>query len=189
MTKIERVRTQNDIMNAAPRAIVHLRSQNSRKRLGLIFGSGASKQLGYPDWNELVMRIASHSDVAASEIIGKFRISAERPQADQEKTTPKSLASITQMLFASFRNKALENRTEAGPITYLNEQKIRSDWLRVIHAQLYKDIDTSVRPPKTLKDHPYLMSFLEIIKSSPLTVNYNFDDTLEQLLLHNRSGD
>src|ERR1700733_3004719 len=145
MTKIRRVETQADLMDIAPRAVVHLRAQNDRKRLGLIFGSGASKQLGYPDWSELVTRIANHSDVAATDLIRKFRISAEAPKAGDENTTPKSLASITQMLFANFKNKKLEKAALSGPITYLDEQKIRSEWLQIIHSQLYKDIDPSTR--------------------------------------------
>src|SRR4051794_28170971 len=84
MTKIRRAKTQADLMDIAPRAVVHLRAQNDRKRLGLIFGSGASKQLGYPDWSELVSRIASHPEVAATELIQKFRISAETPKAGDE---------------------------------------------------------------------------------------------------------
>jgi len=40
-----------------------------------------------------------------------------------------------------------------------------------------------------IEAHQYLASFLKIISKSPLTVNYNFDDTLEKMLLDARSGD
>ena len=41
------------------------------------------------------------------------------------------------------------------------------------------------RLPKTAKavtEHPYLRDYLPIIRSAPLTVNYNFDDTIQNLL-------
>jgi hypothetical protein len=46
------------LMATTPRAVVHLRAQAQRKRLGLIFGSGASKDLGFPNWPELIQRVA-----------------------------------------------------------------------------------------------------------------------------------
>lgn len=186
MRKFKRASTQVDLMETAPRAIVHMRAQRERKRLGLIFGSGASKALGFPEWPELVYRIAKHPDVGAEDLVNLF--GSNEPGEDKPKAITKSLASITQMLFSYFRRQQIRSKKLREPITYLQEQEIKSVWLRIVHSQLYKDVDLGKRK-KQLDDHPYLMDFLQLIKSAPLTVNYNFDDTLEQLLLKNRSSD
>jgi hypothetical protein len=89
-------RTATDLLAHAPRAVAHLRAQLRRKRLGLVFGSGTSKGLGFPDWKGLVRKIARHKHVAAEHLLKKFIVSPR-----QHKATPleeRSLASITQML-------------------------------------------------------------------------------------------
>lgn len=63
---------------------------------------------------------------------------------------------------------------------------IKSDWLKIIHHELYKDVDQTERK-NAIDAHPYLNEFRDIIKGSPLTVNYNFDDTIEKLLIQSRS--
>ncbi|MEP7008104.1 MAG: SIR2 family protein [Sphingomonas bacterium] len=85
-----------------------------------------------------------------------------------------------------FRDRQLAGRSPTAALTFLDEQQVKTTWLKLIHEELYRDCDRDLRIKK-LKSHPYLPSFLEIIKTSPLTVNYNFDDSLEQLLLMNRT--
>lgn len=171
-------------MRIAPRAVVHLRAQHQRERLGLIFGSGASNALGFPNWTDLVNGIAEDASVDAKSLLEKFDFgeTGGRPKI------AKSLASITQMLFNKYRYDSICNAKLKIPLTYLEEQKIRTGWLKVLHRQLYKKIDFPNRA-ESINAHPYLMSFLEIIRKSPLTVNYNFDDTLERMLMNARVGD
>src|SRR4051794_1118172 len=76
MTTYRCAKSRDDLMTIAPRAVVHLRAQHARKRLGLIFGSGASKELGFPDWETLVSRIADHPRVAASSLLKRFGVPA-----------------------------------------------------------------------------------------------------------------
>ena len=183
----KRATTQAELMELAPKAISHLRAQRDRRRLGLIFGSGACKDLGFPNWAELVEQIANHTEVDAIDLLKKFSVEHADP-ADQNKPIRKSLASITQMLFGHFRTKEIAKLGLSESLHYLEEQKIRTAWLKIIHQELYKKINHDDRR-KLIEAHPYLMSFLEIIRNSPLTVNYNFDDTLEQLLFQNRIGE
>lgn len=74
------------------------------------------------------------------------------------------------------------------PLTFLEEQSLKTEWLKIVHGELYKAIDPKTRS-ENISAHPYLGAFRDIIKKSPLTVNYNFDDTLERLLLDSRVGD
>lgn len=170
-------KSQRELLQRTPKAIVHLRAQLIRGRLGLIFGSGASKELGFPDWNTLVRRIAEHKDVKAIHVLTRFGA-----KNGKKSSASRSLTSLTQMLFNEFRQKSRKKR---AILTYLEEQRIKTEWLKIIHLELYKDI-ISVNRKTIINKHSYLKHFVKIIKNSPLTVNYNFDDTLEKLLMFNR---
>ena len=90
------------IIELAPRAIVHLRAQHRAKRLGLMFGAGISKDLGYPTWEDLVKKIAKRCEVGATEIWERL----EKKGKDGRPIT-RSLASVTQMLFSEFRKQRI----------------------------------------------------------------------------------
>jgi hypothetical protein len=160
-------------MAAAPRVVVHLRAQLDRKRLGLIFGSGASKDLLFPDWDELVQQIAKHKHIRCEHLLAKFK--SVKPPKGQRRSRPiveKSLSSITQVIFGVFRDKYLRRESLDAPLTFLQEQQIRSTWLRIMHDILYRKVDSDADIRKnTIMDHPYLPSFLGLIKNSPMTVN------------------
>lgn len=126
-------------------------------------------------------RIAAHADVNGTEHLTKFR--AETSPAV---SLTRSLASVTQMLFASYRRGQIAAGALSEPLTFFEEQKIKTSWLRLIHGELYRDLPASVQTQR-ISDHPYLRSFLDVIKRSPITVNYNFDDTLERMLLDARN--
>ena len=172
-----------DILTRAPKAVAHLRHQLTRGRLGLIFGSGASHDLGFPNWNELVNLIAEHSQVQGTDIIRRF---LDRGPGGAPIT--RSLASITQILFNEFRRRTVERKKLSCPLTFLEEQEIKTEWLTIVHHELYKRVDVGGRSA-SIASHVYLPAFQPIIKKSPLTVNYNFDDTLEKMLLYSRVGD
>ena len=174
----------SELMVKSPKAIVHLRAQRKRKRLGLIFGSGASHNLSFPDWNTLVKRIATTKSVDGRRIVSKLRGST------RQKSEPpvKSLASITQVLFDRFRKKWIVRNKIEGSLKYIDERRIRSEWLKIIHSALYRDVN-ALRRRRQIERHPYLTAFRDVIKNSPLTVNYNFDDSLEKMLLYSRTAE
>ena len=72
----------DELLRAIPKAIVHLRSQLERKRLGLIFGSGASKDLDFPDWQTLVAGIAKHKHVRGEELIKHLFPQSPKPDGN-----------------------------------------------------------------------------------------------------------
>ncbi|MCF6116870.1 SIR2 family protein [Mesorhizobium muleiense] len=174
-------RAQSALLKEAPRAIAHLRSQYRRRRLGLIFGSGIGKDLNFPDWIELVDRMARHPSIDAVDMINRFK-----EQGSAARPITRSLASVTQMLFSHYRARSIEQNKLKTPLSFVEEQNIKTTWLKVLHEELYKDLSKTARRKK-INSHPYLKSFMEIIKSTPLTVNYNFDDSLEQMLLQARN--
>ena len=174
---------QENVMQTIPRAIVHLRAQKVANRLGLIFGAGIGADLGYPNWDELVRRISEHKDVGAAKIWRKLEGEGAGGRA-----VTRSLASVSQMLFSEFRKRKIKQRRITSALTFVQEQQIKTEWLYLIHSQLYRDLNRSARIEK-LKTHPYLEAFRKIIKKSPLTVTYNFDDSLELMLAQARSDD
>jgi hypothetical protein len=150
---------ERGLLKRYARPIVHMRSQIASKRFGLVLGAGVSKPLGFPDWRELVDRIAGDPEVDGKHLLINV--------ADRLSETSK-----TQMLYQHFKSKFTESAGE--PYSFRLERKIQGEWRRAIQRALYKD----TRPC----DHPFLGRYLDIIKTSAITVNYNFDDTVEQLL-------
>jgi len=144
------------------RAIAHMRDRHSIRRFGLVLGAGVSRGLGFPTWRELLDRIAAHPSVDGSHLTAK-----------DEHATYRS-----QILFQHFRARRLE--TEPGShasiaVTY----DIEVEWKKIIHNCLYESVDTS----KPIDNFHYLHKFLPLIQDSPLTVNYNFDDSVQRMLL------
>jgi hypothetical protein len=180
-------KTASELLEANPKAIVHLRSQQlDRKRLGLIFGSGASKDLNFPDWQTLVGRLARHHHVKGQVLVRKFFSQPKKSTGKPHAT--KSLSSITQLLFGLYKRIAIERKGLQEPLSFLEDQSIRTGWIELIHSMLYEKVDPT-RREQAIKRHSYINAFLKIIKTSPMTVNYNFDDTLEKLLMFNRDSE
>ena len=160
---------KRDLMREYPRAVMHMREQKKLGRFGLVFGAGISQHFGFPSWSELVTRIASNPRVRGDQILAG--------------TGPK--ASVSQLLFQNYRAKALEMLPEGFDEYDRLSSFIQSGWHRIIHDALYRDVPSSVMDLQNAA--PYLREFLDIIKEARLTVNYNFDDTLQRLLSERRS--
>ena len=171
------------LVKELPRAIVHLRAQRRASRLGLIFGAGISIDLGYPKWRDLVKKIANRPEVGAARIWQRLEAkgAAGRP-------VTRSLASVTQMLFSQFRARRIAEIGLGPSLTFVEELGIKTEWLRMVHAELYAGMNRATREER-LRKHPYLNAFLPIIKESQLTVTYNFDDSLELMLSLARTPD
>ena len=144
------------VLKKYPRAVYHMRSQLGRKKLLPIFGAGVGKPVNLPNWPMLIDRISEHADVKGSQLEG---ISS-------------SNTSKTQMLYQHFR--AATSTAGSGISAVVAEHTVRLKWTTIIHECLYRDaLDVSA--------HPYLRDFAPVIRRAPLTVNYNFDDYIEQM--------
>ena len=166
----------SEVFKQAPKAILHLRAQLQRQRFGLIFGAGISRDLKFPQWPGLVERLGAHPDIDAADVV-------QRCDAQSADTAPltRSLSTITQMFFTRYRQRQIAAKGLIQPLSFVDEQGIRTAWLKLIHTELYKDIDIEARSG-LIRSHPYLARFEAVIKRAPLTVTYNFDDSLERML-------
>jgi hypothetical protein len=88
------------------------------------------------------------------------------------------------MLFQHYRSKSLEGSPE--PVTAKLERRIQGQWRRIIQECLYEGVPEAAEELRSR--HPYIKYFLPVIKKPGMTVNYNFDDTIQQLLILEESG-
>ncbi|WP_043352966.1 SIR2 family protein [Methylobacterium sp. B1] len=152
------------LLRAHPRAIVHLRERHSARALGLVLGAGVSKAVGFPSWRELVERIARTPDVRGDHLIAA---------AGDVSETAK-----TQMLLQHYRTKRLDRL--GVPASARTLRKIHGEWRRIVQAALYEGTPGSAA--ELAAAHPYLSSLVPVVADSPMTITYNFDDTVERLL-------
>jgi hypothetical protein len=156
--------TETALLASHSRWLAHMRVQMKKGRFGLVIGAGASKSLDFPTWSELVDRISKHPDVSGEHLVS----STGKKLSDTAKT---------QMLFLHFRNKILESE----PLSKRSERKIQGQWRRIVQSALYAGVPSD---PHELRDrHPYLKDWIPVILKSGMTVNYNFDDTIQQLIM------
>jgi hypothetical protein len=151
-------------MQKHSRAVTHMREQKKLKRFGLVFGTGISRDFGFPLWEDLVKQIAEDSRVDGNQIL-------DMPSAQTIKS---------QLLFQNYRAKVLEGLPQDFDQYDRLHSRIQSGWHAIVHDALYKNIPDNIDEFKG-RDK-YLYEFLDIIKDTRLTVNYNFDDTLQTLL-------
>lgn len=151
-----------------PKAIVHLRAQNKRKRLALMLGSGASEDFKIPKWKDLIKKIAEHEELSCGELYENVK----------DKT---SLGRCVQMLYEKYRNTKEKELATSGTTPSGLEKAIYNSWTQLIKSILYQKAAHS--NGKKIKDtHKYLGSFIEIIVNAPMTVNFNFDSFIEEML-------
>src|SRR6185437_6922104 len=84
-----------------------------------------------------------------------------------------------QLIFHHFRRRRLSelggSTTMERSETTLQERTVDNEWRAVVHDCLYQTA-------QAVTQHPYLADYLPIVRRAPLTVNYNFDDTIQNLL-------
>jgi hypothetical protein len=157
-----------EIFAEYPRAIAHMHRQLRSRRFGLILGSGVSKPLGFPNWKDLIKRIAEDPSVCGVDLIATL----------QDKPLPLQ----AQILFKRFCERT--GKEVAGNWPESDAQRIvRARWRNLVHDCLYRDVQTD---PTALRNSVY-GHFARVVKDSPMTVTYNFDDSLERLILDDRS--
>jgi len=84
------------------------------------------------------------------------------------------------LLFQKYRAKVLQSLDRQFDQYDRLYSHIQSGWHEIIHDALYKNVPSELSKIKA-RDK-YLHEYLSIIKKTKLTVNYNFDDTLQTLL-------
>jgi hypothetical protein len=148
-------------------AMAHMRERIRSQRFGLVLGAGASSSLGLPNWDALLQRIGQHQDVDASSL-----------------TTIRDAATLrTQLLYQHFRSRRMKS-AGGRRLTPSDEVATEVAWRELVHDCLYGGTDQTHEA--VIRSDKYLQDWLPVIRQSPLTINYNFDDTLQRLLMNLR---
>lgn len=148
-----------DLIKEYYKAIIDIRQKVEGKDLILCFGAGISKPWHIPNWKELVKHIAGNNEVKGENIL-KSNI---------------SLSSKVQALYEKFRKK--QQKLLCNSKYMFLEDHIQYKWVEIIRHELYKN-----HKHDELK-HPYIGEYLRIIEEAPVTINYNFDNLIEQCII------
>lgn len=150
-------------LNENIKFIVHMRHRlHVENKLGLCLGAGVSTDFAIPSWKNLIQRIAEHSEVQGVELL---KIST-------------NLTEQCQFLYQKYCEGSGAG-PRLGEDEVLLARRVGPQWLRIVHECLYRDAKMA---DMDLRKHPYLWSLLPLIKHSAMTINYNFDDTVERAL-------
>ena len=160
---------QNELLKKYCRAIVHMRQEIAYARFGLIFGAGIGTPFHFPDWEALIKGIAEHPDIAATELLKEKR----------------DHTSMSQILFQYYRAKQIKIRSDKLDLPYNElEVDIKAGWIKIVKDVLYKNV---TKNDEELKNNDtYILSYINIMKNR-VTVNFNFDNTIERLLFVTRT--
>jgi hypothetical protein len=150
-----------NVLKRYSRAIMHLRDRERAARLALGLGAGVSVDLGFPNWKDLVARLSDHADLK-----------------DARVPVGATLTIKTQALIQHLERTVHKRFTASAEV----EREVRYRWIKLLHEALYRGVPSD--PSELRKQHPYLDYYLDLIKKSPVTINYNFDDSIERMLGH-----
>ncbi|MGE8319247.1 MAG: SIR2 family protein [Comamonas sp.] len=142
--------------------IVHMRQRMSKdNRLGLCLGAGVSMDFNIPSWKVLIERIACDESVNGSDLL----------------KVSESLTAQSQFLYQKYRQSLPSDDLNEDDV--IKARRVQTGWLKLVHKCLYA---TAKIKDSDLKEHPYLWELAPLIKRSAMTINYNFDDTVERML-------
>lgn len=156
---------KSDNVKAAWKYICQLRSQVEKNRASLVLGAGISIDLKLPMWETLLSDIRKNISVRVPEA------------ADVSVSPPGKAALILFEMFSSYRRPELSGSADYDN-SFLVDKKVLSDWREMIHASLYSNVSSGDRR-RLIESHPYFRSLVGFVRSSEITVNYNFDDFVE----------
>jgi hypothetical protein len=149
------------VLTEYARPVVHLRAQFRAGRLGLVFGAGVGRDLGFPDCAELLRRVADGlSAPLAADATDPYR--------------------RARLLYEHYSNR--ECRDVSADDQFTRDDVVRGRWLEQVCDRLYRGAATD--PNAVARRSPYLAHFLPLVRALPLAVYFGFDDTLERLLNH-----
>jgi hypothetical protein len=148
------------------RTIAYLRQQIAAEHFGIFLGPGATRSLGFPDWDELMIRVAKHPKVAAADLFEASGFENDRP------------AVLYDYFQSAFSGEANSSSSRVRRIEY---ERLAA-WQKIVHTCLYQDVPTS--PNEVIDRAGYLKDFLPLIRRSSLTINWGFGDAVQRLLGH-----
>ena len=146
-----------------PKGVCHLNYASNAKRLGLILGSGVSRDLDLPIWKDLLSDLENELPY---------------PRGDQ---VPESYRA--EQLFQSYRHS--ESALLGWPERDNTEAAIGAGWRAFVAKMLYQRYVKADGAPnealykEAIKNHPYLTQLARLASDLQLVVTHNFDNALE----------
>lgn len=156
-------RTQQQL----PVWLCHMWQRLERRRFGLILGAGVSIDAGCPRWRDLVGRLTA-----------KFPTAAAAFTAHRDAGLPETY--ITQIAFSL--HEAMSRAASSVP-QHLEQYQVDSTWMEIVHEALYRDI-ASLSYDEISQRHPYLTALGRLVCRTDLTVNFNFDDLVDEAAIN-----
>lgn len=149
--------------------LIHMRQRAHRdNRLGLCLGAGVSADFDIPSWKGLIERIADNPLIKGRDLL----------------KVSESLTAQSQFLYQRYLQSL--PKPPDGEDDVLRARRVGLGWLHIVHECLYRN---AKKNDLDLRQHPYLWDLVPLIKKSAMTINYNFDDTVERTLyLHNKEN-
>jgi SIR2-like domain len=160
---------EKQLLRRYPKAIAHMRWQLDAKRFGLLFGAGASLSLGFPSWETLVQRVVESPEVDGATLTTEVR---------------KPLPIIAEVAYHAFRQRHIEDVRAISSNANDVERLLTARWIDLIHRCLYCGVPES--DAELLAHDTVYKHLLPVVKMAFITVNYNYDDSLQRLLLYTR---
>jgi hypothetical protein len=159
------------VLRRYSRAVLALRDAFQRKRFGLVLGAGVNKGFAFrvPDWKELLDRISAHPSIEGASV----------DRVDAAATTR---AEILYRHFLRKRRAEIQAHPESAqlyPRADMMERQVKGEWYGVIRSILYEHAPTDGLEGS----HPFLGRLVELVVQSPVTITYNFDSYLEDVLV------
>jgi hypothetical protein len=161
---------EKNLLRRYPKAVAHMRWQLEARRFGLIFGAGASLSLGFPSWEALVQRVVESPEVDGATLAREVQ---------------KPLPIVAEVAYQAFRQRQIDQVRAVSQRTNDVERLLMARWIDLIHRCLYfgvPEADSELLARDTVYKH-----LLPVVRRAPLTVNYNYDDSLQRLLLLTRA--
>lgn len=182
------VETDKQMLKEYTRSIIHMRRQFEVGRFRLVFGTGLTQPVGIPGWNKLNEMVALDSKVDGEKLLG--RPTEEKVDEFLKNVSRETIVKLltgagpeetitTQKLYEHFKRKRYKQEDPSMYNTPKLDTNIYREWKNIIRDKLY---EKAIVPEEILGGHEYLKHFLPIIKNTPLTITYNFDDILEMAL-------
>ncbi|MGY3371423.1 hypothetical protein ACVWZL_008548 [Bradyrhizobium sp. GM2.4] len=144
--------------------LCHMWQRLDRRRLGLILGAGVSIDAGLPTWKNLVERLTA-------------RFPAVQKTFEAHRLAGLQETYITQIAYA-LHQASIKGAASALPRQF-EQYQVDSTWMEVVHQELYRDI-ARLKYDQIIQRHSYLKSLGQLVCRTELTVNFNFDDLVDE---------
>lgn len=143
----------------------HLFQRLNSGHLTLVTGAGISLDAKIPSWRELLERLAVDIE-SFSEDVTKYQAGHMHPEY------------LGQIVFHRHQSKCPK---EEGVDDETWVLEVTQKWAASIHDALYEKVGGTTK--SIVSKHPYLRHLASIALRTPLVINFNFDDLLDDAMI------